>query len=186
VKLNRGLLALAGVIILAPVAAAGIYWSKSESSATSSAPANNPAIELNTSQLPVAEPIHPDEPLSDTQHQRFSLDNSITRVEQVAAALDSFRQLTDTSKTALGEGAIATVENTDWETQNLGFHNWMGAIEGTLWYQNYTIKKLEYELARKQFEDGEISKTELERKASTYDRATQDLQAFLNSFSIVD
>lgn len=131
-------------------------------------------------------PVNPDEPLDVTLNERFSFDNSLTRIKQIQAALTSFRTLTERSKAALGQRAIASVGNTDPDTQNLGFTNWVGSVEGTLRQQNYQIKKLEFELAKKQFEDKQISQTVLNQKRAAYQQAEREFSNFLNSFRIVD
>ncbi len=132
------------------------------------------------------QPISPDEPVSDTLNQRFSLQNSLSRIQQIKGALDSFRRLTATAKAKLGESALRNAGNTDPETQNLGFTNWLGSVEGTLKQQNYQIKKLEFELAQKQYQDREITKAALDQKAAAYRQAEKDFQAFLKTFRIAD
>ncbi|MGD1914050.1 MAG: hypothetical protein ACFB2X_25390 [Rivularia sp. (in: cyanobacteria)] len=130
--------------------------------------------------------VHPDEPINDTLQQRFSFENSKGRIKQIDGALNSFRTLTEKSKPALGSKAVSIVGNTDWETQNLGFNNWLGAVEGTLRKQDYQIKKLEYQLAQKQYEDKAISQAILNQKQAAYRQAKEDFQAFVNSFSVAD
>ena len=39
---------------------------------------------------------------------------------------------------------------------SLGFHNWVGAVEGNLRKQNYQIQKLEFELAQAKYKTGKI------------------------------
>jgi hypothetical protein len=128
-------------------------------------------------------PVHPDEPISETLNQRFSFANALSRLQQIDQALDSFRQLTDKSRNT---SAIAAVGNTDPETQTLGFQNWVGSLEGTLRQQDYQVKRLELELAQKQFEDGEISQAVLNEKTQNLQKAKKDFQAFLKSFKIAD
>lgn len=131
-------------------------------------------------------PANRDEPLNVTLNERFSFQNSLSRIRQIQGALTSFRTLTDRSKTALGQRAIANIGNTDPETQNLGFTNWVGSVEGTLRQQNYQIKKLEFELAKKQFEDRQISQTALNQKRAAFEQADREFKNFLNSFTIAD
>ena len=130
--------------------------------------------------------VHPDEPINDTLLERFSLNDSLGRIKQIDGALNSFRNLTDRSKPALGSKAVLKIGNTDWETQNLGFTNWVNALEGTLRKQDYQIKKLEYQLAQKQYEDKAISQSLLNQKQAAYRKAKKDFQAFMNSFSVAD
>ncbi|OLP19694.1 hypothetical protein BST81_03895 [Leptolyngbya sp. 'hensonii'] len=127
-------------------------------------------------------PVHPDEPTADTLNQRFTLENSLTRLQQINAALTSFRQLTEKTKTV----EVGAVGNTDWETQNLGFPNWTTSVEGTLRRQHLQIKQLERELARKQYADREISKAALEKKQAEYQQAERDFQNYWNSVKIAD
>lgn len=139
-----------------------------------------------TSDLLPKRPVHPDESASDTLDQRFSLGNSLERISQIDAALGSFRQLTAKSQTGLAQQEVTAIANTDWETQNLGFHNWVSSVEGTLRKQDYQIKKLEFELAQKQYQDGEIGKAALDQKALAYQKAAREFQTFWNSFRIAD
>ncbi|MFB2922296.1 MULTISPECIES: hypothetical protein [Aerosakkonema] len=134
----------------------------------------------------IAQRTNQDEPNNVTLNERFSLANSLTRIKQIQGALTSFRTLTQRSKPKLGQTAIASVGNTDPDTQNVGFSNWVGAVEGTVRQQNYQIKKLEFELAKKQFEDKQISQTALNQKRAAYQQAEREFQNFLNSFRIVD
>ncbi|MCL1466818.1 hypothetical protein [Argonema galeatum] len=149
---------------------------------------SNPAV--NAVQTTIAQRanqrINPDEPIDITLNERFSLENSLTRIKQIQGALTSFRTLTEKSKTALGQRAIASVGNTDVETQTLGFTNWVGAVEGTTRQQNFQIKKLEFELAKKQFEDKQVSQAVLNQKRTAYQQAQREFQNFLNSFRIAD
>lgn len=158
-------IAIAGIIKAAPVTSLPV-----QSSANS-----NPTTELQL------QPIHPDESVNYTLEQRFSLENSLTALGQIKGALNSFRQLTETNKTSLGN-----VGNTDWETQNLGFFNWVGAVEGTLNKQNYQIKQLEYELAQTQYQDGKIAQAILNQKLAEYQQAKHNFVAFWQSFKIAD
>lgn len=129
-------------------------------------------------------PVHPDEPVEATLEERFSYTNSLERLEQIEQALDNFRGLT-ASAYDWNDSAIAT-GNTDWETQNLGFTNWVGSVEGTLRYQELQIKQLELELARQQFADREISQAVLDEKTAAYETAQDDFQRFWQTFSIAD
>lgn len=169
-------IAIASGLLLVPLIGMGVGWSHS----ALQLPARADLVQEELS------PVSPDEPVEDTLSDRFSLDNSLERLEQIRGALSSFVQLTEKSQPVLGGGAIADIGNTDWEIQHLGFPNWTGAVEGTLRQQEYQIKKLEFELAQKQYEDGEISQAVLNEKEVAYQRAEQDFQAFWNSFRIVD
>ncbi|MDX2096346.1 MAG: hypothetical protein SFW36_01100 [Leptolyngbyaceae cyanobacterium bins.59] len=130
----------------------------------------------------ILRPVHPDESVSETLKQRFVVGNALERVEQVRSALGSFQKLTQKSTATVRAG----VANTDWETQNLGFHNWVSSIEGTLHYQDYQIKKLELELAKKQYEDREIDRLTLEQKMQAFQKVEREFQTYWNSYKIAD
>jgi hypothetical protein len=107
-------------------------------------------------------PVHPDEPVADTFNQRFSLDNALARVDQ----------LKETAPTT-GEAAMA-------------HSNWLGAVEGTLRKQDYLVKKAEFELAKIQYRDKQISKDVYDQKQSAFKKAESDFVAFWNKFGISD
>ncbi len=130
--------------------------------------------------------VNPDEPADYTFHKRFSLENSLRRIKQVREALASFCELTEESRAKLSEEEMSTIGNTDWERQNMGFHNWVGAIEGTLRKQNYQVKKLELELAREKHKSGRLEEKELKQKEVCYEKAEAEFQKFWDSFVIVD
>ncbi|MBW4680391.1 MAG: hypothetical protein KME19_09770 [Microcoleus vaginatus WJT46-NPBG5] len=185
-QMNRSLLKAAIFLALVPVAVAGMLWSVKEQQTRLQLSPDSNAGTANSTSNPVKQPVHPDELIDDTLNQRFAFENSLTRTQQIKEALESFRQLTDTSKAKLGKSAIASVKNTDSETQTLGFYNWVGSVEGTLIRQNYQLKKLEFKLAEKQYQDQEISKTELDKKSADYHKAEQKFQTFLKTFTIAD
>ncbi|MBW4648569.1 MAG: hypothetical protein KME06_07690 [Kastovskya adunca ATA6-11-RM4] len=179
-KRKVSILLATGALMLIPFMGAGILRANSNQRSPDS-----PVAEGNPSTLTL-QSVHPDEPAEYTFDQRFALDNSLNNLKQVEGALSNFQSLTEKSKTALGEQAIASIENTDWESQNLGFPNWVGSVEGTLRKQDYQLKKLEWELAKKQFEDGEITQAVLDAKAANSQKAEQEFQAFWESFGVVD
>lgn len=165
-----------GSLVLIPLLATGLFgFSKAELNLKETSQTN-----LDLQQ------IHPDEPIEDSLDSRFSFANSLERVKQIESALNSFQNLTEKSRVSLNNETLNEIGNTDWETQNLGFHNWVGSVKGTLIQQDYQIQKLEYELAKEQFEDGEINKTELDQKAADYQQAKQELQALWNTLEIAD
>lgn len=102
-------------------------------------------------------------------------------------SLDSFRELTENLEHSISNEQKTKIGSMDWETQNLGFHNWSNHIEGTLMKQNYLIKKLKYELAKERFESGEeITKNYLSRLKREYESSEQMLADYLNAFHIAD
>jgi len=130
--------------------------------------------------------VPPGEPAEHTFNKRFSLENSLRRIKQVREALASFHKLTEKSRDKLSKEEMSTIGNTDWERQNMGFHNWVGAIEGTLRKQDYQIKKLELELAREKHKSGRLEEKELKQKEACYKKAEAEFQKFWDSFVIVD
>lgn len=148
--------------------------------------AQTPMELVSPAGIPSLPPVHPDEPLVNTLTQRFSLPNSLHRLHQIKGALTSFRQLTTTSKGAIGTQTLAQIANTDAETQTLGFTNWVGAVEGTLRQQDYQIKKLELELAQKQYQEGRLSQAQLTQKQAAYQKAEREFQTFVKAFKVAD
>lgn len=164
----------------------GPLW-RSSAVAVSVAPDSGPAAQAEiSSDRTLNRAAHPDEPIQESLDQRFSVENSRIRMRQIDTALTSFRQLTEISQKNLGQAEVAKVGNTDWETQNLGFHNWVGAVEGTILKQNARIAQLELELAQQQHADKKITKAELMQKAVKAQKAAQEFEQFWQSFSIAD
>ncbi len=137
-------------------------------------------------QLRLKNDLNPDETVDHTFNKRFSLENSLRRIKQVREALASFCKLTEKSRGKLSEEEMSAIGNTDGERQNMGFHNWVGAIEGTLRKQDYQIKKLELELAREKYKSGRLEEKELKQKEACYKKAEAEFQKFWDSFVIVD
>ena len=108
------------------------------------------------------EQVHPDEDVNYTFNTRFSLENALDRVGQL-------------KEISVPEGE-----------QFMAFSNSIGAVEGTLRKQDYEIKRLEFELAKVLFRDGEITKEQLDQKESAYNEAVSDFKAFWESFGISD
>ncbi len=120
-----------------------------------------------------------------TLNQRLSVDQSIKRVQQVDRVLSRVRQLTANDRAEPANPPPATAALITAETQSLN-HNWVGSVAGTLKKQDYEIKKLEFELAQKQFKDGEIPKTLLDQKQANYQKSARELKSFINSFRMTD
>lgn len=138
--------------------------------------ARTSAGDIDTSRLPE----------KDVLENRFSVTNAESRLNQVDQALGSFRAITEKSRGKLTAEELQKIGNTSWEVQSLGFQNWVGSVRGTLKNQDYRIKKLEYELAQRMFQSGEIKKEDLDRKEAEYNKAKAGLQTFINSFHIAD
>ena len=130
-------------------------------------------------------PIHPDESIEYTFDERFSFDNALISLSNIKDSLGSFRELTDNirSKKAIN---ITEVDNTDWETQHLGFSNMTSAIEGTLRKQDYLIQKLQYELITEKKKTTVISNEELSKQYKKYRESEINFQNFWNNQSISD
>lgn len=107
-------------------------------------------------------PVHPDEDVSYTFNTRFSLANTLERIEM-----------------------LKHIEMPPGE-QSMAYNNSVSAIHGTLLKQDYQIKKLEYELAKVLHRDGEISDQELAQKEAAYSQAVEAFKAFWESFGISD
>lgn len=118
--------------------------------------------------------------------EAFMIDDSLVRVGQIREALDSFKDLTEKGKVTFSQDLLDQVGNTDWETQALGFYNWTNAVEGALKKQDYQIKKLEFELAIANHQDGLVSEADLELKRAAYEKAKIDFQQFLDGFVTAD
>jgi hypothetical protein len=132
------------------------------------------------------EKVNPDEPVDYTLNERLSFENSLIRLKQVDSALDSFRKLTDASKNTMSKEELNATGNTGWEIQNLGFENWTNAIEGTLYKQEYLIKKINYDFALKKFTLKEIDEKELLNAENELKQAEKNFQDWWDSFSIAD
>lgn len=129
----------------------------------------------------VLQPTSPNPTVNEPLADRFSLQEALARVQQIRVALTSFRQLTEAERIVK-----SAKHNTDWETQNLGFPNWVGSVEGTLKQQHYQVKKLEFELAQKQYQDGEIPQSVLSQRTQAYQQAKLEFQRFAKADKIAD
>jgi hypothetical protein len=131
-------------------------------------------------------PVHPDEPVEYTYEQRFSLSNALDNLHWIDRALKSFRLLTEEVKGKISKKRLREINNTDWETQNLGFANGPCAIEGTLRKQDYLIKGLRYELAKEKMRAKSIGEEELMDAKRAFEAAEKAFQEFWNNFHIAD
>lgn len=181
-KIKTFLMAIAGLVAIVPIAVADFYQSDSQSISqqTSSALTRPKPLPL------FQDSVHPDEPTEHTLNRRFSLDDSLRRMEQIDEALTSFRQVTELNQSSLPQDGVTAIAYTDWEAQNLGFHNWVGSVKGTLREQNLEIKQLEMQLAQKQFEDGQITRAQLDEARENYEQARQEFREFWNKFHVAD
>jgi len=130
------------------------------------------------------DPIHPDEPFEYTYHTRFSTKNALNSMSQIRLALDSFRKLTEASNGKVSKKVLEKIGHMDWETQNMGFMNWPGAVEGTIYKNEYIIKKLRYELVSEKVKSGQARKSDLDKAKKELQQSEQAFVAFWNSFTV--
>ncbi|NJP08698.1 MAG: hypothetical protein HC866_03810 [Leptolyngbyaceae cyanobacterium RU_5_1] len=117
-----------------------------------------------------------------TLNRRDLLSYSSTQLGQLSQLSIGPRKLPDDTVT---EQAIFEPHDFS-DLQDSTFQNWDGSVEGTLKKQNYQIRKLEFELAREQFNDGKISKSTFNQKSRQYQVASQEFKAFLDSSRMAD
>lgn len=128
--------------------------------------------------------VSPDEPVDYTYNERFSTKNALNRLGQIRSALYSFREFTEASEKKMPKEILRKVGNTSWERQNLGFMNWPGAIEGTLYKNEYIIKKLQYELLVEKTKSGQLKAPDLANAKKELRQSEQNFQKFWNSFGV--
>ena len=110
--------------------------------------------------------------------QDYSAKIGIERLHQMESFLDSFRKLTDLSRSKASAEALSAIGNTDREMQSIGFHNIPIIIEGSILKQNYQLRQVEYRLAQLQILGADITPQELEQKRAAYAEATRNFQEF--------
>jgi len=130
--------------------------------------------------------VHPDEPAEYTLNERFSVKQSLNSLASIESALDSFRKLTAAAADTLPREKLAGIGNTDWEMQNLGFVNHVGAVRGTLLKQEYLLNKVTYELAQRKAKSGEMNQKDLLKIRREYEAADRQFQKFWKEFGIAD
>lgn len=116
----------------------------------------------------------------------FTAEEAVYRTGQIMGALSSFRLLTEKAEGKISKEEMGNVGNTGWEIQYLGFQNWTNTVLGTILFQEYEIKKLEFKLAGEKMEAGKIDQKDWERKEDEYLAAKNKVQQFLDSYSIAD
>jgi hypothetical protein len=131
-------------------------------------------------------PIHRDEPVQYTLEQRFSMETALSGLEKMKASLESFRTITEEVKGKVSAKRLKEIGNTDWEIQHLGFKNFPGAIEGTLYKQDYMIKDLRNQLAKEKWKQKTISQKEMEEAQASFDEAEKAFQKFWDGFAIAN
>lgn len=99
----------------------------------------------------------------------YSIDDALGRLNQIEDALASFVAVTELAASRLGPHDLDALGNTDWESQNLGFPNWVDSVKGALYWADYRIAQLELEIATARYEAGEV---DLSVVAAAEDRYT--------------
>ncbi len=145
--------------------------------------AQKPPMTDHPSGLPA---VHPDESVETTLHERLSLDQALAAVVTVRGALASFEQLTYDVHDKLPKKRLAEIGFTDPEMQTIGFHNLPGTLEGTLLLQEWTIRKLRWELAVERIRDGRATEAESRELKQAFDAADVAFRRFWSGFGIAD
>ncbi len=108
----------------------------------------------------------------------YTSDHALQRLAQMEAFLKSFRMLTKRAERFMSRSELRAIGNTGADMQSIGFHNIPLAVEGTLLKQDYQLRQAQYELAQLKRSRGEISASELEKAAASYQAATRRMQLF--------
>jgi len=121
-------------------------------------------------------------------YERFTLENSLRRLEQIRGALMSFNRLTEKVKgdTLLSDERLEEIGNTSWEVQSIGFPNFANAVEGTLRRYHYELKQAEFELATIRSEQGVVNEEALKKSQQAFQDAEKGMQKFWDEFQIAD
>ena len=114
-------------------------------------------------------PVYPDEPLESTLQERFSLSHALAGLGQIRVT---------------GSEALEEVD-ADGEVR-MGFDNWTAAVEGALIRQDYEMKALQLELARYQYQAGDIEAAALQAYDEAFAQALSDFLDFWGTFSVAD
>lgn len=122
----------------------------------------------------------------DMENDRFSFSSGLTGIQYINDWLKSFRDLTVLSSERISPEEKQRIGNLGWDTQNLAFYNNVKSVEGTLYKQEFEIRKLEYELALERKAAGKISQAEVAEKEKSYQEAWNILQNFLAKVHVAD
>ena len=122
---------------------------------------------------------HPDGPEGKDEFEHaYLVSAGLERLQQMEGFMESFRKLTDASRSKVSPTVLREVGNTESDMQTVGFHNIPLIVEGTILKQDYQLRQVEYRLAQLQSLGGDITPQELEQKRSAYAEATRELQTF--------
>ena len=64
----------------------------------------------------------------------------------------------------------------------MAMKNWTGAIQGTLLKQDYLLKKADFELAKYQLRDGEITQAQYDEREAAFRKVEADFKEFWKGF----
>jgi hypothetical protein len=113
--------------------------------------------------------VHPDEPVEYTYNERFNLQRALSSARML-------REFNDTIMEVIGLNEFTV----------LAYPNAIGVLEGTVAKQHYEIKRLEYELAARKYEGGELEVQDLIDAENGYQEALKTFAKFWSSFVIND
>jgi hypothetical protein len=109
----------------------------------------------------------------------YSVDYLVSDYERIQGYLRSFSLITEKAAKYLSQAEKSEIGNLDGETQTLGLGNIPRRLKGGIYDLYYIIKKLDFELALKLYEDGEISREDLEMKSSDYIKAKDEYEVMI-------
>jgi hypothetical protein len=121
---------------------------------------------------------HPDGLEGPQEFNRFSLEEALSRLNQMRGFLSSFERLTDRVRDRLRPDELRTIGNTESDMQMIGFHNIPLEVEGLLLKQEYQLRQEQYELAQLKYAQNRINANELARARAAYEKATTQFQLF--------
>ncbi len=116
----------------------------------------------------------------------FTPDNAVSSLNRIEKALESFRQLTEASRSTVPQDKMNKIGNTEGDIQSLGFGNWANTVKGTILKQEYLIKKLNYDLVQQRYNWGEAKQEEVQKAKKEFIEAEKKFQKFWDTFTIYD
>lgn len=126
----------------------------------------------------VKTPAKPETGDQAAEEERFVLENALARLRALESTVYGMRDSLEKSDKKLN--------SEEWELHYLGVPNWIGSVEGTLYRQNYLLKKSHYELMEARRRNGEATPSEVEQAYQAYQKAREDFIKFWNNFKVVD
>ncbi|MDH5571444.1 MAG: hypothetical protein OEY89_06740 [Gammaproteobacteria bacterium] len=119
----------------------------------------------------------PDEGKQFIYDNRFTVDNALLEFKKIEDSLEEYRQLTEQIRSNQKIN-LSAIKSSNWELQNLGFHNWLLSVKGTLLKQDYLLKKYKYESLPE--------KVSQNKAREEYRQSEVKLQLFLDNLKIAD